>query len=201
MKAKQLYYVLIAGFVVLVLAFVGVAYGANKLLASKADTLSKLRADSQALDETQTSLAKNKQDIKKYTGLNAIAETIVPQDKDQAEAVREIVNIAQQSGIPKLSSISFPASGLGGGVNGRTIGDPSLTQLTPVVGMKGLYELQITITQGSDSLVSYDQFITFLQKLEQNRRTAQVSSITVQPDTKSSNRVAFTLGIIEYIKP
>lgn len=201
MKAKQLYYVLIGAFALLIVAFIGVAYGANQILASKASTLSKLRADSQVLDETQTTLIKNKNDIKKYADLNTIAETVVPQDKDQAEAVREIVNIANQSGIPKISSITFPASTLGTGVNGKTIGDPSLTQLEPIKGMSGLYGLQITVTQGSDNLVNYSQFITFLQKLEQNRRTAQVSSITVQPDTKDLNKVAFTLVISEYIKP
>src|SRR5580765_3058087 len=118
MKAKHLYYVLIAGFALLVVAFVAIAYGTDKLLAGKAGTLSKLRADSQVLDTTQATLTKNKQDIIKYGQLNSIAETIVPQDKDQAEAVREIVSLASQSGIGKLSSITFPASTLGSGTGG-----------------------------------------------------------------------------------
>jgi hypothetical protein len=201
MKAKQLYFILIASLILLGLGFVGVAYGANQLLATQANKLSKLRADNEALNDTQKLLAKNKQDIVKYSELNKIAEAVVPQDKDQAEAVREIVSLAAQSGIPKLSSITFPTSTLGTGVGGKTLGNPNLTQLTPVKGMTGVYELQITVTQDATNRVDYSQFTAFLKRLEQNRRTAQVSTITVQPDTANPSRVAFTLVISEYIKP
>lgn len=199
-KAKQLYYLLVTLIVLLCLGFIGIAYGTDKILGSKANRLSKVKADSEAAQSLQTSLSRNKQDIKKYSELNTIAETIVPQDKDQAEAVREIVNLASQSGISKLSSITFPSSTLGSLTPG-TKGNSSLTQLVPVKGMTGVYELQITITQDSTNRVPYDQFLTFLQKLEQNRRTAQVSSITVSPDTQHPDKVAFNLVINEFIKP
>jgi hypothetical protein len=98
-----------------------------------------------------------------------------------------------------LSSITFPTSTLGSISAGAS--NPNLTQLLPVAGISGVYELQITITQDSSSRIPYSQFITFLSKLEQNRRTAQVSSITVQPDAQHPNNVAFTLIINEFIKP
>lgn len=196
MKAKQLYFLLVAVLCLLGIGLFGLAYGTNKMLSSQATKLSKLRADSDVLDTLQTTLARNKKDIVKYSDLNKIAETVVPQDKDQAEAVREIVNLAAQSGIRKLSSITFPTSTLGAASGPRT--NPNLTQLTPVAGMPGVYLLQITITQDSTNKVPYNDFITFLQKLEQNRRTAQVSTITVTPD---KGQVGFTLVINEYIKP
>lgn len=200
MKAKQLYFVLIAALSLLLAGFFGTAYGANKFMGNQANKLSTLRAVSASRDDLQASLIKNKQDIIKYSDLNTIAESIVPQDKDQAEAVREIVNLAAQSGISKLSSITFPSSTLGGGTGTKTT-NSDLTQLTPVKGMHGVYQLQITITQASTDEVSYNQFITFLKKLEQNRRTAQVGSISVQPDPQAPGQVAFTLVINEYIKP
>jgi hypothetical protein len=200
MKAKQLYYILTATFVVLLLSLFGLAYGTNKLLGDQAAKLSTLRADSNVLDNLQTSLTKNKRDIAKYGDLNAIAESIVPQDKDQAEAVREIVSLAEQSGIGKLSSITFPASTLGTLTPGLNT-NPNLTQLTPVPGMPGVYQLQITVSQDQTSRVSYDQFTKFLSKLEQNRRTAQVSSVTVAPDASHPGQVSFTLVINEFIKP
>ena len=76
-----------------------------------------------------------------------------------------------------------------------------ITQLTPVKGVAGVYSLQITITQAPKEPVSYNNFLTFLSKLEQNRRTAQVSSISVQPDSARPDLVSFTLVIDEYIKP
>ncbi len=199
MKSKQLYYGLTGLLILLGLGFIGIAYEANSVLGNQATKLSKLRADSAVLDNTQVVLAKNKQDIAKYKDLNNIAASIVPQDKDQAEAVREIVNLAQQSGIGKLSSITFPSSNLGATVG--AVGNSNLTQLTPVKGMSGVYQLQITVTQGSGDEVPYSQLTGFLEKLEQNRRTAQVSSITVQPKAENPNLVTFTLVINEYIKP
>jgi hypothetical protein len=199
-KAKQLYYLLIALVVLLCVGFLGVAYATNQILGGQAEKLSKLKADNDALQQQQTALGKNKQDIKRYSELNTIAQTIVPQDKDQAEAVREIVNLAAQSGIGKLSSITFPTSTLGS-IGGSKAGNPNLTQLTPVVGMSGVYQLEITITQSQSARVPYGQFVSFLSKLEQNRRTAQVSSITVQPDAQHPDQVAFTLTINEFIKP
>ena len=64
-----------------------------------------------------------------------------------------------------------------------------------------MYELPITIVQDQTARVPYDRFITFLSKIEQNRRTAQVGSISVQPDANNPNNVAFTLVINEFIKP
>lgn len=172
---------------------------ANKLLSTKSVELSKLKAQSQVADELQISLRKNRADITKYADLNKIAKTVVPQDKNQAQTVSEIVKIANDSGITKLTSITFPASTLGG--TGAAKAQASLTQVTPVKGIAGVYLLPITITQDSNNAVRYAQFITFLQKLENNRRTAQVSSISITPDGKNPNNISFTLIVNEYIKP
>jgi len=200
MNAKRLYYTLVAVIALLCVGFVGVGYETNKVLGAQADKLSKLKGDSAALETAQITLTKNKADVVKYSELNTIAQTIVPQDKDQAEAVREIVNLASASGIPKLSSITFPTSTLGTLTPGIA-NNPNLTQLTPVPGIVGVYELPITIAQDSSARVSYNQFIAFLTKLEQNRRTAQVGTISIQPDTTNPSQVAFTLVINEFIKP
>ncbi len=200
MSSKQLYYVFIAVLVLLGLGFVGVGYGANKLLSTQATKLSKLKADSQIIDNQQITLNKNKKDIAKYSGLNKIALTIVPQDKDQAEAVREIVNLASQSGISQLSSITFPASTLGTALGGAG-SSTKPTQVMPVKDIAGVYDLPINVSQDASTPVTYSQLISFIKKLEQNRRTAQVSSISIQPALDHPNLVAFTLTIDEFIKP
>lgn len=200
MTSKRLNLLLVISLVVLGSATVGIGYGANTILSKQSNKLVAAKATTAALDSQQTQLSKNRQDITKYSELNNIAKTVVPQDKDQAEAVREIVNLAASSGILQLSSITFPASTLGVIVNGgpKTGG---LTQVLPVAGITGVYDLQITIIQDSTHRVDYGQFISFLSKLEQNRRTAQVSGITIQPDPKQPSQIAFTLIIDEFIKP
>lgn len=215
MNSKKLYYILI---VVLVLCGVGLVFGAreaNSLLETQSQKLVGLKASDQATSQQKTQLAQDKKDIATYSDLNTIAKSVVPQDKDQAEAVREISDLAAASGISRLSSVTFPPSTLGATVPTATSSSAStstpsasptkgLTQVTPVKDIPGVYDLQITVTQGggnSKDEVSYGNFISFLQKLEQNRRTAEVSSITVQPDPKNADLVSFTLVIDEFIKP
>lgn len=199
MKAKQLYFLLIGCGFLAACAFFAVAFGADKLLGQQANKLSTLRALSDAAQAQQNSLLQDKKDIAKYSDLNTIAASIVPQDKDQAQAVQQIVDIAAASGIAKLSSITFPASTLG--VTGAGSSKPNLTQLTPVQGIGGIYNLTITITQSASDTVPYNNFLSFLSGLEKNRRTAEVTSVTVQPDPKNPGQVSFTLIINEFIKP
>lgn len=199
MKARRLYYTLVACCCVSIICLIGVGYGANKLLGEQANKLSKLRADSAASNLQGSSIVQDKAEIKKYSEINTIAESVVPQDKDQAQAVEEIVNIAAASGISNLSSVTFPASTLGVTTSGAP--KPGFTQLTPVTGINGVYNLQITIMQEPDDSVPYNDFLSFLTGLENNRRTAEVTSINVSPDVQEPDDVSFTLIVNEYIKP
>lgn len=212
MNSKRVFYVMCGVLGVLVLAILGTAYLASGMLESRAATLQGLKLKNRVLTEEQTGLIKAKKDIAKYSSLEKIAKTIVPQDKDQAQTVREIVKMANESGI-NPSSITFPASTLGAltagaaATTGTAAPSPAsgsrsnLTQLTPVKGMTGLYVLPITITQDSASPVPYARLVEFLNRLEQNRRTAQVSSIILQPSATNSDMLSFTLTVDEYIKP
>ena len=200
MDNKKLSLLLSTGTGLLVIGLFASVWYVNHVLTEKASELSMLKAQSQVADELQISLKKNKADIVRYSELNAIAKAVVPQDKNQAQTVSEIVKIANDSGIPKLTSITFPASTLGGaGAGAKTLN--SLTQVTPVRGIPVVFLLPITITQDSNNTIRYTQLITFLQKLENNRRTAQVSSINITPDSKNPNNISFTLIVNEYIKP
>ena len=198
MNSRKLYYILVGVLILLGIVILISAREANSLLENQSKTLVALKAKSLATAYQKTQLTKDKTDIATYTDLNNIAKSVVPQDKDQAEAVREIVNLAAQSGIPELSSITFPPSTLGGN---STSSSNSLTQVSRVAGIPGVYSLSITVTQADPNYVPYSNFITFLSKLEQNRRTAEVNSITVQPNQKDLSLVTFTLVINEFIKP
>lgn len=218
MTSKRAYYVLCAGAGLLAVGLIGGAYGANALLQHEAKALLEARSKVMALESQQTQLIKAKKDVEKYEALGAIAKSIVPQDKDQARTVREIVAIAGKAGV-KLGSITFPASTLGTkappAATGSSAPSPSpappttgapasnlaLSQLKPVTGINGVYDLAITVQSDSASPASYDKFLDFLTGLESNRRTALVSGVTVSPDAKDPSLVSFTLNINEYIKP
>jgi len=215
MSAKRLYYVLVGGLVLLAVALVAGAYGTNSLLANESHTLTTLKAKDQALAQEQVSLAKAKQDIKQYASLKQITQAIVPEDKNQAEAVREIVNIADANNV-SLAAVNFPASSLGNTTTGSTATSTpaattpapapnaktgALSQLLPVKNISGVYELPITVQGDPKQPVRYDKFVSFLTALEHNRRTAQVSNISLTPSTDNPNLLSFTLNLNEYIKP
>ncbi len=163
-------------------------------LKGQSNTLVSLKAQGQALSEEQTYLAKAKAEIKQYSSLQQITESIVPQDKDQAATVREIVNLAKANNIT-LSAITFPSSSLGNSPTAIT-----LSQLTPVKGIPGVYTLPIQVDGGQgNNAVSYSSFYSFLTSLEQNRRTSLVTGLNIQP--LPNGYVTFSLTINEYVKP
>ncbi len=222
MNSKRVYYLMVGIICLLGVGLFASIYFGDKLLSAKSQKLVSLKLDNRVLEEQQTALSQANRDIEKYTELDKIAKTIVPQDKDQAKTVREIVRIAEQAGI-KLSAINFPSSTLGqptpkssttqddAATNKKnntseptkpaTPATPPVTQVKPVDGMPGVYSMEIILQQDSTKPVPYSKFIDFLQRLEQNRRTAQVSSITVQPNAQDRTKLTFTLTVNVYIKP
>jgi hypothetical protein len=155
-----------------------------------------------ALELKQAQLTKAKADVAKYSDISTVARSVVPQDKSQAQTVRELVSIADNNGI-KLTTISFPSSTLGGTVGKPSTGTggPNLSQLAPVKSISGVYTLQIIVQSDAQNPVPYEQFTQFLQDLEHNRRTALVSSINITPDAKDATKVSFSLNVDEYVKP
>jgi hypothetical protein len=146
-------------------------------------------------------LIQAKQDVKKYQNLATITQNIVPQDKDQAETVLQIVNLANKNGVA-LASITFPSSSLGlqtgQSASNSTI---NLSQLTPVQGIPGVYDLQLVVQSDTTNPVPYSNFISFLSALENNRRTALISAVSIQPNAQDRNTLTFSLTLDEYVKP
>src|ERR1039457_2086155 len=211
MSSKRLYFGLLVLIGLLFIGLLAGTYGINSVLTGQANKLTGLKANSQALTEQQVDLKIARQNVQKYSSLEHLAEVVVPQDKNQAEAVREIVNIAAANGIV-LASITFPTSSLGATVPSSTgvvstapvaanSAAANLSQLTQVKGIPGVYQLPITVVVDNNNPAQYSQLIGFLTALEHNRRTSQVTSINLQPTVANPNLLTFTLTINEYIKP
>ncbi len=198
MNPKKFSYLMIVLVTLLFVAIVGGTVGGYTLLQKQAKRLSDLKAQDEVTKQQEVSLAQAKADIQKYTPLNEIAKSIVPQDKDQAKTVREINMIASENGIA-LQQINFDTSSLGQAGSKTT--KPGLTQVKPVEGIKGVYSLEITISTDKSSSVPYDKFLQFLEDLEANRRTAHVTSISVTPDPDNASKVSFSLVLNAYLKP
>ena len=112
MTTKKMFYIMLSAVTGSVVGIVALIYFGNVILTKQSNKLIDTKAINLSLDKQETSLIKAKKDINKYQNLEEITQAIVPTDKDQARAAREIITIAQNNGF-KLKTITFPASNLG----------------------------------------------------------------------------------------
>jgi len=197
MNAKKIYFLMLGASALLTVGIVISLLLSITVLKKHSEGLVSVKLENRVLDEQQASLAAAKKSIETYADLDKIARAVVPQDKDQANTVRSLSYIADGLGI-KLSAINFPPSTLGQSVKSKK---NTVTQVTPVLGLKNVYEMPITIQSDTSSPISYEKFLDFLAKLETNRRTAQVTNITILPTASDRNKLTFSLGLSTYIKP
>lgn len=213
MSAKQTFYAMCAAVLLLGASLIGGAYGTQVLLKKESDKMVGLKAQVTTLTDEQTSLKIAKKQVAADTDLYNISKVIVPQNKDQAQAVRQIVNLAAANNV-SLDSINFPASNLGTGTRPGAIASaptsggsattgshPSLSQLIAVPKVPGVYSLQLTINSSPNQPATFDELIGFLSALEQNRQTAQVSSLDIQPNSANHRLFSFTIVLNIFIKP
>lgn len=179
------------------------------VLGTQSKKMTELKLQNKILDLQLTNLAQSKKDVQQYAYFKDIAKTVIPADKDQAQTVLEIFKIAEQAGI-SLQSVTFPSSTLGARTPTSASSAPTKTlisQAQPVSGIAGLYSIELTITPQSgpqvpaDKQVTYPKMLDFLRRVEDNRRTAQITQVNIQPVGTSGVAVNFSLNINMFIKP
>lgn len=209
MSAKRVFYGMLGGICVLILLCGAATYFASRMLVKEGDGLLSLKLEKAVLAKQSDSLAQAKKDIAQYSELETIAKTVVPQEKDQARTVLELVKLANESGI-SITSIEFPESLLGEAA--RKVGksesrssvpmvDSNTTQLTALANLKGVYVMEISLQSDQNKPVTYTQLLNYLRKLETNRRTAQVIDLAIKPSPDNRNQVTFSLKLNSYVKP
>ena len=199
MSSRKYFYVLSGILVLFICLIIAGTVGGNMLLQKQSKKLSTLKVENESLEMQQNALIQAKSDVEKYSELDKITRSVVPQDKDQAKTVREIVQIAEQNYVP-IKSVSFQTSNLGDSAGGAVPGAPktSVSQVKPVEGIAGVFTLEIQVS--SDGKVSYQNFLKFLEGLEKNRRTAHVTGINLDPNDNGAT-LEFSLILNAYVKP
>lgn len=206
---KKLHWLLLGGLGLAVVVFVAVMFEGLSVLSAKSRQLVDLKVQSQTADAQLSNLEQAKQDVSKYSYFKTVAQTVIPNDKDQAQAVLELNQMASQSGIT-LQNITFPGSTLGG-VTATTdssvpASSTAVSQAAPVSGIPGLYALELTITANASPTlplsqqITYPKILNFLSLLENSRRTAQITQVNITPAT-SGQSLNFSLVINVFIKP
>ncbi len=63
-----------------------------------------------------------------------------------------------------------------------------------------MYQQEISLQSMADS-ANFPRLIDFLKRLEANRSTSQVSSLTITPNSNNRQLLTFSMVINVYVKP
>lgn len=211
MNAKKLYLILIGSIIGLGLISLVLLYVAGIIMQKSANQLISVKLDNLVLDEQEKAYLQARKDLEKYKDLAATIENVLPKSKDQARAVREIYKIGDESKIT-IDRINFSSSTLGqkasAGSTSTKSSTQTLSQAKAVDGMPGVLgvdmDMSLRSSKGSESYISYSDLLTFLQKIELNRRSMQIKKLNVEVDSLASgkdNISGVDLTVTIFVKP
>lgn len=202
MNNKKLFIVFIAIIICVISLGALTLIKATSALESEGSKLMDVKIEDEIMERRIKDLAKAKKDVARYSELSDISKQVVPEEKNQASLIAELSSMANQCKI-KLGTIDFPKSSLGSiqKKNSKTKTDTSKSQLFEIPEMKGVYAMEIGMKNHSNSPVSYDQILQFLKILENNRKTSQVTNISITPKEDNKNLYDFHIKINTYIRP
>ena len=192
MTTKKAHFGLL-GLLVLVIVAIGLAmYFSRVFLKSNSDSLVNAKLELYKIDETEYIYRKNQAILQENQETADILASVLPQEKDQAKAVREITQIASDNGL-SVKAIRFPGSDLvitNKPVAAQTQGStttpqatpsgPTISQAKPVNGLNNVLGIAVEVeltSARSGAQISTDQVLSFLQQIENNRRNIRVTSI------------------------
>lgn len=185
LKASIFSYILGALMVIVIIgAFVG-AYYLNGFLIQKKDEVSKVENDVVA-NESSIGLA---QALEQYIKNNRkdidLVKKVVSDTKEyqyQDDIINDIVTYAAQTGL-KLLSVTFPTS-----ISSSSSKDKS----APVKTMQAVIEI--------DKEFSYDKYINFIYKIEQNISKMKILQISIDLGKEAGSITGSSIKLEVYVK-
>jgi hypothetical protein len=196
MTAKNIHKLLMIMLILLIVIAASALIFSNYMMRKSTDKLIQAKLDNIGFDSEEQTYLQARKDLDEYAALNEIIQKILPKSKDQAQAVSELYKIGDETGIT-IASIQFPSSSLGE----KSTNSNSVTQAKAVDGMPGVMGIDIAIElqPATGASISYANMISFLQKIEVNRRSMQIKQITVNADTVNGG-VTFNVTLTIFVK-
>lgn len=211
MTPKRFYFVMIGVFGLGLLAIGATIYFGNSFLQKSSAALVDTKLENKVGEEKERIYIQAKKDLVTYKELGTTIAKVLPKTKDQALAVQELYRIGDETGIV-ITGIRFPTSTLG--VKAATAtntgaaattplpAQSSVTQSKAVEGIQGVLGIgvDLELAPARGKTISYEQMLDFLDKIQQNRRSMQITKVTVTPDIKNGG-VDASLSVRIFVKP
>lgn len=195
--------------VVTIFTIMGVVYFSRTMLANSQTKLVNAKLENYTFEKTEEIYRKNQKLLNENKDIANIISNIVPAEKDQAKAVRELNAIAENNNLV-VSSITFPRSDLLNKAKTTTTATTSqqsdqkeepqkaISQAKPIKGLKGVYSIELSaeISSANNDRIPTDKLLSFLENIENNRRNMRITSINI-----SSSGDNINLKLLIFIKP
>jgi hypothetical protein len=187
MTPKRLFYALSALCALLFIGIGAVVYFGNSFLSKEAAKIADARADDELIEQRKALKNDLAKTIDDYADLKTLATKFLPDSKNQDDLIAEFYKIASDNDID-ISGLSFTASGAK---------ISSSSQTTPLKDAKNVLVFPFNVTNFT---ADFDQLISFMQDLENNRRKLQITQIQLQPDDKTGLISVPSMSVESYIK-
>lgn len=202
-SSKKVYFALIAAFTLITANIFGMLYFSKNFLSKSEDELIAAKLEIVKQEEIEKTYRQNINNLEKFAQTASILEEVIPKEKDQAVAVREIDAIAKQNGMT-INTLSFPSSDLNKKAatpttsSNTTATSTAISQAKPVKGLTGVLGIDINVELRStnEGAISTDQLLGMLRALENNRRNMRVTSINYNAGDQTVD-----IKLIIFIKP
>lgn len=191
MTPKKLFYVMLVALVAtLGLTAVGI-YFVDSYLENESTTIGVLKAEDELRNIELINAQRTIDNLKTYSYVDAEADKILPNTKNQSEAILLINTIGNEVGIDTQGFIFL-----------GTDGKPSeKSQTEPLAGTKNILVFPVQVKFDA----TYSQTINWLKLAEKNQRKMQVSSITmgvreIDGEYNPSDPLSVVIGINAYVE-
>jgi Tfp pilus assembly protein PilO len=186
-NAKKLFLALLVFNVLLILAILGVFLAASNVAQKKSQKISDLKSTIESNDQAIDRYNVLKTTISSNKDLQAIAQKVLPTDKDQSAALADIDAFSKRTDVP-IRQINFN-TGTNKGA-GKTLTSPS-----------PIKEVAVISVSLHCNNINYNNLLNFLKEVENTQRRMQVTSVAITPNSSNPSlldRVDLSLDI--YLK-
>jgi hypothetical protein len=209
MNIQKVHKIFLLIFVASIVASAFIVRTAANWLTQSSSELNSIRGELSDLSTKLENIDRQKKVLATQASSVSTLSFVLPKEKDQARALKEIEAIANQANVT-IESVGFPSSTLGSAqtVAPKTTADttaPSTTsgtstgatatptpskptkvvsQATPLKDIPGVQSIELSIgainsKDTSIKGVRYDEMLSLLKLIERNRRTMQIRSIGI----------------------
>jgi hypothetical protein len=205
-SSKKVYYLLIVIFMIVISSIFAMLYFSKNFMSNSEQELIAAKLEIIKQEQIESIYRQNIKDLEEFSDTANILSQIIPTEKDQAKAVREIDAIARLNGLV-INTLSFPSSDLNKKPSATTpaaegapapAAAPTVSQAKPVKGLNGVLGIDINVELRSvnEQPITTDQLLGLLRQIENNRRNMRVTSINFNAGDQT-----VVIKLIIFIKP